>query len=225
MTPSLILLGPRGSGKTTVGRLVAERLSVPFADVDDLVQRDAGMTIADIFDREGEPGFRDRETAALRSALNAGVVATGGGVVVRRNNRELLKSLACPRVLLTADAATLHAPHLDGRRVSPNAAGIDGARWRCGGRTPVAGTRTAVPRGGDARCGRDEVDGRRRPTDRSVDGSVAAVLRTAVPGAFAPRELRSAGPQLPLLSRTVQVIRAKASSILSPTPCDFSGWN
>jgi shikimate kinase len=107
--PRLILLGPRGSGKTTVGRLVAERLGCDFVDLDDHVQAASGMSIADLFVAEGEDGFRQRETEALREALTAdAVVATGGGVVVRGENRDLLSSVGCPRVLLLASPSLLH---------------------------------------------------------------------------------------------------------------------
>lgn len=108
--PDLILLGPRGSGKTTIGQLAAKRLGVPFVDLDDEVQKAAGRTIADIFSTEGEAGFRERETAALRAATSAGgVVATGGGIIVREENRALLKGLDCRRVFLVADPETLYA--------------------------------------------------------------------------------------------------------------------
>ena len=81
MPPHIILVGYRGSGKTTVGRLLAQRLDREFADADDRIEAAAGKTIAEIFAAEGEPGFRDREAAA-RAELCAGpprIIATGGG--------------------------------------------------------------------------------------------------------------------------------------------------
>src|SRR6266545_3392241 len=65
MPQNIILVGLRCTGKTTVGRLLAQRLSWSFADADDRIEAVAGTTIADIFVAEGEPGFRDREAAAL----------------------------------------------------------------------------------------------------------------------------------------------------------------
>ena len=94
MTPSLVLLiGPRGSGKTTAGRALAGRLGWAFADADDHVEAAAGMTIAAIFAAEGEPAFRDREAAALAELCGrtGHVIATGGGAVLRPANRLLLR--------------------------------------------------------------------------------------------------------------------------------------
>lgn len=90
----IILVGYRGTGKTTVGRLLAARLGWGFADADDLVESAAGRSIADIFLTEGEPGFRDREAAALAELCRRErlVLATGGGAVLRPANRDLLKS-------------------------------------------------------------------------------------------------------------------------------------
>ena len=94
MTPERILIvGYRGTGKTTVGRLLADQLGWAFADCDDYIEAAAGRSVADIFAAEGEPGFRDREAAVLRQ-LCAGercVIATGGGAVLRPSNRELLR--------------------------------------------------------------------------------------------------------------------------------------
>lgn len=89
----IILIGPTGSGKTTVGRLVAARLGWPFVDTDELVVRAAGRPIPDIFSDEGEAGFRVRERAALAEALERrrAVVATGGGIVERRDNLEMMR--------------------------------------------------------------------------------------------------------------------------------------
>src|SRR3954454_23971388 len=88
----IFLIGFMGSGKTTVGGLLAERLGWPFADLDDLIVRSAGLTVAEIFAREGEEGFRRRETEAVRAAA-AGrrlVVATGGGAACREDNLALM---------------------------------------------------------------------------------------------------------------------------------------
>jgi shikimate kinase len=92
--PLIFLVGYRGTGKTTVGRLLADRLGWGFVDADDRVEAAAGRSIAEIFAAEGEAGFRDREAAVLADlcGLTRHVVATGGGVVLRPENRERLKA-------------------------------------------------------------------------------------------------------------------------------------
>lgn len=93
MAQSLILVGPMGAGKTTIGRALAQELKLPFKDIDHMVVDNAGADIPWIFDVEGEAGFRKREHLALVEALEgeAAVIATGGGIVMEEENRELLK--------------------------------------------------------------------------------------------------------------------------------------
>lgn len=94
-TPVLVLVGPPGSGKSTVGRVVAERLGVGFRDSDADIEARAGKPIPDIFVDEGEPHFRELEQAAVRAAAgtHAGVLALGGGAVMAGPTRELLRDL------------------------------------------------------------------------------------------------------------------------------------
>ncbi|GAB3675057.1 shikimate kinase [Angustibacter aerolatus] len=80
MAPRVVLVGPPGAGKSTVGRLVAALLDEPFTDTDDVVVERAGRSIADVFVEDGEPVFRDLERAAVVDALDGeGVVSLGGG--------------------------------------------------------------------------------------------------------------------------------------------------
>lgn len=87
-TLNLLLIGMPGCGKSTVGRILAQRLGRPLEDVDLEIAREAGCSIPEIFDREGESGFRAREHAALcRLSRESGrVIACGGGIVTRREN-------------------------------------------------------------------------------------------------------------------------------------------
>lgn len=89
---SIALVGLSGGGKSTVARLLAARLHWPLRDTDALIEQEAGCTIAAIFAAEGEAGFRERETAALKAALAdpPAIIATGGGIVLRDTNRSLL---------------------------------------------------------------------------------------------------------------------------------------
>ena len=92
MSPLVVLVGPPGAGKTTVGQLLADRHRVPFRDTDHDVERTAGATIGDIFITQGEAAFRDLERAAVQAALAShdGVLALGGGAVLAADTRELL---------------------------------------------------------------------------------------------------------------------------------------
>ena len=93
MRKLILLIGMMGCGKSTVGRLLAERMRLPLIDLDEEIARAAGKTIPEIFAQEGEAGFRARETAALERALarEAGVIATGGGIVTRAENIRMMR--------------------------------------------------------------------------------------------------------------------------------------
>ncbi|HZB87815.1 MAG TPA: shikimate kinase [Terracidiphilus sp.] len=88
----IVLTGFMGSGKSTVGPLVAQRLGWQFLDVDDVIEAEAGCTIAEMFARHGEPAFREREhaTIARLAGEEALVLALGGGAIEREATRELL---------------------------------------------------------------------------------------------------------------------------------------
>jgi shikimate kinase len=89
---SILLCGPMGAGKSSVGRALAAQLDWGFVDCDARIEADAGLTVAQIFEREGEAGFRARERAALRDlSASRSVVALGGGAVEAAENREILR--------------------------------------------------------------------------------------------------------------------------------------
>jgi shikimate kinase len=91
--PNVYLIGPMGSGKTTIGQRVARKLGLEFLDCDQELEAQTGASVNLIFDVEGEAGFRAREARMLEklTARSGVLVATGGGVVLRRRNRELLR--------------------------------------------------------------------------------------------------------------------------------------
>ncbi len=93
MSPVVVLVGAPGSGKSTVGRLLAAQLGVAFRDTDADVETNAGSSISDIFVEHGEPHFRALEKAAVRTALaeHDGVLALGGGAILDPETRILLK--------------------------------------------------------------------------------------------------------------------------------------
>ncbi len=88
------LVGMPGSGKSTVGPVLAEMLGVPFVELDAEIERAAGASVREIFEREGEPRFRELEAAALAevSTRGAAVVSCGGGVVLEPANRVTLRA-------------------------------------------------------------------------------------------------------------------------------------
>jgi shikimate kinase len=91
--PVLVLVGPPGSGKTTVGRVLARRLEVSFTDVDAVIVERAGKPIADVFLEDGEEAFRalERDVVAHSLATVDGVLALGGGSVLAAETRQLLR--------------------------------------------------------------------------------------------------------------------------------------
>ncbi len=121
----LVLVGMSGAGKSSVGRICAERLGVEFVDADDVLEETAGCSIRELFDSEGEPGFRRREHEALAALLERekpAVIASGGGVVLLEENRQLLASSRARVIWLRIEPDALeqrvrnrtHRPLLDG---------------------------------------------------------------------------------------------------------------
>jgi 3-dehydroquinate synthase len=104
----IFLYGPPGTGKSTVGKKIAASLKLPFVDLDRVIETDAGMSIPKIMESQGEPAFRDLETAALKKvcAEPAAVIALGGGALLRDENRALAESSG-QVLLLMAQLKTL----------------------------------------------------------------------------------------------------------------------
>ena len=110
MDGSVAILGYMGSGKTTVGSSLARKLGREFVDLDLTIVKEAGRTIPEIFEHSGEECFRDLEHRALLDALDGAgerVIACGGGIVVRPENRERLKRV--PTVFLREDLGVLYS--------------------------------------------------------------------------------------------------------------------
>lgn len=90
---NIVLIGFMGTGKSSVGKIVAKRLNLKFLDIDSIIEKTTGMKISEIFARFGERRFRDLESEVVKlvSSKEGAVISTGGGVVVREKNIETLK--------------------------------------------------------------------------------------------------------------------------------------
>jgi len=105
---SIVLIGMMGVGKSTIGRRLAVRLRLPFVDADTEIEAAAGMTIPEIFERHGEPYFRDGEARVIARLLDGGpvVLATGGGAFMREETRSRISDRAVS-IWLKADVDTI----------------------------------------------------------------------------------------------------------------------
>lgn len=94
MTQSVYLIGPMGAGKSTIGRLLSQELKFEFYDSDKVIEERCGADIPWIFDKEGEAGFREREVSVIEemTGVSGIVLATGGGAILREENRRNLAS-------------------------------------------------------------------------------------------------------------------------------------
>jgi len=120
MAPRVILIGPMGSGKTTVGKLVAEKLQIPFRDTDQVIEETTGKSVSDIFLEDGEDEFRAIEKKVLRDELLAdgAVLALGGGAPISVDAQSALRAIASPVIYLDISLAAV-APRIGFNRDRP----------------------------------------------------------------------------------------------------------
>ncbi len=141
---NLVLIGYRGCGKTTVGRLVAEIAGLPFVDTDQLITEQAGMSIARLFETEGEQGFRRREAEVIGQVADFGpsIISAGGGAVLSEDNMQRLKTrghivwLTCPALVLH-ERISLDESSAASRPALSDARGIDEVRSILADREPL----------------------------------------------------------------------------------------
>lgn len=111
MNNTIVLIGFMGSGKTKLGRYAAKKLGMAFADTDELVEKEAGRSITDIFASDGEKEFRRMETEILERCCRRGdmILATGGGIIKSSENIELMRGLGARIVWLKASAQEIYS--------------------------------------------------------------------------------------------------------------------
>ena len=107
---SIVLIGYRGCGKTSIGKKLADRLWQPFVDTDDLVVKKAGKNIADIFAQDGEERFRQLEAEVIKEVakLQEHVIALGGGGATRQENVKVLRDAGHKLIYLRCEPAELY---------------------------------------------------------------------------------------------------------------------
>ncbi len=115
---NVVLVGPMGAGKTTIGKVLAKELKFEFKDSDKVIEARCGADIPWIFDVEGEQGFRDREMHTIEALCqeNGLVIATGGGAVLRPENRQVISQDALVVYLKTSVNQQFERTHRDRNR-------------------------------------------------------------------------------------------------------------
>ncbi|CAB5239700.1 unannotated protein [freshwater metagenome] len=131
MTPTVILIGPPGAGKTSVGRNLARLMRVEFNDTDTLIEAKEKMSISDIFVDKGEPFFREIEKEVLRDSMRdcTGVLSLGGGAVLSEESQALLRSSSSSIIFLDVSLASA-APRIGFNRDRPLLLGNPRAQWQ-----------------------------------------------------------------------------------------------
>jgi shikimate kinase len=129
--PRIILIGPPGCGKSTVGAAIAKKLDCLFVDTDFVVEQEYGHTISDIFVDKGEPFFRDLEYKALQDSLQIPdcVLSLGGGSPISKRAQELLSKVTSPIIFLDVSLAVA-APRVGFNRDRPLLLGNPRAQWQ-----------------------------------------------------------------------------------------------
>ena len=127
----ILLIGPPGAGKSTVGQALAKKLSIDFIDTDQVIENETGKTITDIFVVDGEPHFRALELQTLRNVLTleSGVISLGGGVPISQDAQEAIEQSNSHTVFLDVSLATA-APRVGFNRDRPLLLGNPRAQWQ-----------------------------------------------------------------------------------------------
>ena len=177
----IFLIGYRGTGKSTVARLLADKLGIEAIDADHELERRAGKTIRRIFTEDGEPRFRELESTLLAEfgQRDDVVIATGGGVVLRPENRAILRTGRV--VWLTAPADVLWRRMCGDESTRERRPDLAQGGTR-GGRRIVAGARAAV----SSVCGADHRRGASAGVDRRTDRGVERESQRSRPNRIRP---------------------------------------
>lgn len=131
MSKSIILIGPPGAGKSTIGKQLARSIDCSFTDTDDIIEEQTGSTISQIFIDQGEPWFRELEVEVVLKAVSEidGVLSLGGGAPLSLPAQQLLKSISIPVIFLDVSLATA-APRVGFNRDRPLLLNNPRAAWQ-----------------------------------------------------------------------------------------------